>query len=222
MKLLIHGFGKLKEAINKMIPFWFIIAYPVILLSSIIFLLFAMKKYGHFSLLRRTMSGLGGEHKKSQIYFDISMILVGLGTIILAYFLNLKLPNTIENIIMTFAMVMACVGTIFVSFFPESFRKKDKLVTHYMTAGTAFAGFFIAALFFSIIILTTNISNWLLIFPILVILSLIGCSHTIKYNKPYYPGIKRKFMKNINIWEWFSIISIFIWVISLYLILSFI
>lgn len=196
------------------IPIPYAIIFGVTYIAFIIVIIICTQIYPNYSILGRTISGLGNpEHKTARI-FNISIIIMGIVYLPFPYFLFLAMPKIILTYIGTFFFFLSPIGMILVGFFPEN---KEKM--HAIAAVLAMGGPLLANL---ILIYPFLISNLNIIIPIISIILLILCVplciSALKSLQSYEPDKKiEKIIFNINLWEWLQFIVLRIWVLAIYI-----
>ena len=199
------------------LPLWYSITFPVVFVSFFILIYISYKKFPHYSILTRTISGLGNLKRKSGLFFDIGLILIGSSSIPLFYFLYQELPQSLlSSIGIVLLFVGGSVGSTLEGFFDES-----KLKPHLFSSFIAFGAIIIGSiLLISPFLQSEAIPNWMVILNILIPITSVFCGISALYNIPYKPGIKKPILHNVNLWEWILFLVICLWISLIFIILA--
>jgi hypothetical protein len=199
-----------------LIPLWFAISYPIAIIFFILILYFCSKKYPkkkHYSILSRSISGLGNEKYESSKLFKEDFFFIPLANVFLISFLSLFLHKNNFSVISIYFLLIGEAATLITSFATEDFKNKVKFIAHLIFSSIAFASTIIGFILLGFSL--KSMSILVIPFSFLPLLLGIFAGISVFYNLKYVPDVKKPILKNINFWEWlmfFSIIFLFIFI----------
>jgi hypothetical membrane protein len=199
-----------------LLPIWYAILFGITVIGFLISLFICTRLYPppRYSILTRTISGLGHPDHKSAKIFNPIMITMGVVLALFPYFLLQVLPvSWLTNIgIGTFFCVPA--GLILVGVFPEH-KESGHLVGAVLCLGGSLLanGFLIYPIFIS------PLSNFIIVIQIIILIVCVPLSISAAKQLPSYIPDQRieKILYNLNLWEWSQFLALQTWIFALYL-----
>ena len=200
-------------------PLWYAILFGVSIISFIIVIIICIQLYPKYSILTRTISGLGNQEKRSAKLFNFTIAIMGFIMIPFPYYLFqvlLMRPITYIGIGIFFCNP---IGLILLGIFPENKEKP-----HLVAAGLGMGGSLLANLILLYPILLSTLSIILVVITIIMLIFCVPLTiSAIKNVRSYEPDKKvEKIIFNLNFWEWIQFIVLQIWIFALYVNLIFI
>ncbi len=198
------------------LPLWYTILLGIAFGSFAILILICIKLYSppKYSILTRTISGLGSPEHKSHKIFNPTVLVIGIILTPFPYFLLQVLPPswmTTLGIILFFGVPL---GLILVGIFPE-----DKETGHMIGAIMSIGGAFIANLLLFYPILQSSLHFVINLFQIIILIFCIPLAYSAVKHMPSYEPDKpiKKISYNTNLWEWSVFLSLQAWILALYI-----
>ncbi|MHA1131586.1 MAG: DUF998 domain-containing protein [Candidatus Helarchaeota archaeon] len=199
-----------------LLPLWYAILLGIgfILLPILVGICIKLYPPPKYSILRRTISGLGSPEHKSYKIFNPMMSGMGIALLPLPYFLMQALPPTWLTYSGSFVFSTIPIGMIIVGIFHE-----DKNTGHMTGAILAFGGALITNILLFYPVIQSALSIIITVIQVLVFAMCIPLFYAfIKYISVYEPDEPiQKIYLNINLWEWSAFLSLFAWIIALYI-----
>jgi hypothetical membrane protein len=198
------------------LPLWYAVLFGVGIIAVPIILAICIKLYPppKYSILRRTISGLGEPPHRGYKLFNPMMVTMGIFVLPLPYFLLQVLPPSwlaYVGIVILFAVPF---GIIMVGLFHAG-----KPTGHMIGALSAFGGALIANVFLFYPFLISPLSIIISIMQ----LELFGICVPLfyaffKHFPVYEPDVPiEKISHNLNLWEWSAFLSLLAWIIAVYI-----
>ena len=202
-----------------LLPFWYAILLGVVFIIYPILIVICIHRYPppKFSILSRTISGLGGpDHPKSAKIFNPTVIIMGILTFPMPYFILQVLPLNVLTYIGIVAFFCIPAGLIIVGFFPE-----DKNTPHMTAAVMTLGGALISNIFLLYPVLISDLSIAITIIQVITLIICIPLAYSAAIQLPsetWESDVKiEKLIENINFWEWAIFIDLQIWIIAFYI-----
>ena len=202
-------------------------SFTLLVAISAFFLLVGVKKYKDFSFLTHWISNLGEWKTKSRIYFSASLLLIGALGIDFLQKLSTFLPNTIFLSLGILSFYGALASLVAIVFLPIG--RNTEL--HMKIGAILYRLFINLALIALIFPLATLKSTLVIVLTLTAIfftnmLSVSGGTLYKKYgeipiNLTKVRNKEKSFVtKNATIWEWLTVVSLLVWVITVNTILG--
>ena len=198
------------------LPLWYAILLAIAFGLFPVIILICLKLYPppKFSILRRTISGLGSPDHRSHKIFNPTMIIMGIIITPLPYFLLQVLPlNWMTTIgIITFFGVP--VGLLFIGLFHEN-RNTGHMAGAYMSLG----GSLLTNIFLFYPILESALNLAINLIQIIILIVCFPLAYAFVKHMPSYEPDKpiEKISHNVNLWEWSVFLSLIAWIAALYI-----
>lgn len=202
-----------------LIPTWFAILYPAAIIVSLFMLYASSKQYPqkkHYSILSRSISGLGNKKYKSCKLFREDIFFIPVINIILIYFLYLSLAKTTTVYVGIAFLIIGEISTILTSFATEDFTNKRKFITHFVFSIIAFLFTIVGLIILAFVFKDSTIFKQVVPFNFLPIIFGILAGIAAIYNLKYAPDVKKPLFKNIDLWEWMMFFSIILCFVLIY------
>ena len=196
------------------LPLWYAILFGIGIIAFISIIIICTRRYPNYSILRRTISGLGLPDYRSAKLFNPAMSLMGILLFPFPFYLIPALPPHWTTTIGIIAFICNPIGLILLGLFPE-----HKETGHIIAAGLGMGGLIIANIFLIYPILISDLSK---IIAVLTIITLFNCvplaiaaRKTLRTYVPDQPIDKLIF--NLNLWEWSQFILLQLWIVAIYI-----
>ncbi len=200
------------------LPLWYALLLGISLIIYPILLIICIKRYPppKYSILTRTISGLGLPEHRSYKIFNHTVVYMGLLMMPFPYFVFQVLSKSWLTYIGTGAFFFIPLGLILVGLFPE-----HKDTPHMIAAVCSIGGALITNIFLLYPILISNFSIAITILQIGVLIICIPLAYSASIQLPsetWQPDQKiEKILENINLWEWMVFLALQIWIAALYI-----
>ena len=195
------------------LPPWYAILFGIGIIVFITIIGICTRLYPNYSILRRTISGLGHPDYKSAKLFNPTLFFMGILLFPFPLYLLQALPAHWTTTIGIIAFLCNPIGLILLAIFPE-----HKETGHVIAGGLGMGGLIIANIFLLYPILISDLST---IIVVLTIITLFNCvplaiaaRKTLRTYVPDQPIDKLIF--NLNLWEWSQFILLQLWIVAIY------
>jgi len=199
-----------------LLPLWYEILFGITFIGFLISLGICTQLYPppKYSLLTRTISGLGHPDHKSAKIFNPTMITMGIILAPLPYFLIQVLPASWLTNIGIGAFFCVPAGLILVGVFPE--HKESR---HIIAAVLSLGGSLLANGFLIYPIFVSPLSNFIIGIQIIILIVCVPLTISAAKQLPSYTPDQRieKILYNLNLWEWTQFLTLQTWIFALYL-----
>jgi hypothetical membrane protein len=201
-----------------MIPLWYAILFGIGIILFIIILLICTRLYPNYSILRRTISGLGNPEYKSAKFFNSAIFSMGILLFPFPYFLFQALPAQWLTYIGIGAFFCNPIGLILLGLFPE-----HKETGHIIAAGLGMGSLIIANIFLLYPILTSALSKFIVVITVISLMNSVFLAIAARKNAGIYVPDQpvEKIIYNLNLWEWLQFILLQTWIVAIYVNLLF-
>jgi hypothetical membrane protein len=200
------------------LPLWYAILFGIGIIGFITIIVICTRLYPNYSILRRTISGLGHPDYRSAKLFNPTLIIIGLLLFPFPFYLLQALPPHWTTSIGIIAFFCNPIGLVLLGFFPE-----HKETGHVIAGGLGMGGLIIANIFLLYPIFISDLSKVIVVITIITLLNgillAIAARKTIATYVPDQPI--EKLLYNLNLWEWSQFILLQLWIVALYLNLLF-
>ncbi len=199
------------------LPLWYAILFGIGIIVFITIIVICTRLYPNYSILRRTISGLGHPDYRSAKLFNPTLSVMGLLLFPFPFYLIQALPIHWTTTIGILAFFCNPIGLILLAIFPE-----HKETGHVITGGLGMGGLIIANIFLLYPILS-DLSKIIVLIIIITLLNsvplTIAARKTLGTYVPDQPIDKIVF--NLNLWEWSQFILLQLWIVAIYINLLF-
>jgi hypothetical membrane protein len=201
------------------LPLWYAILFGVVIIGFSIVIIICTRLYPNYSMLTRTISGLGNPKYKSHKLFNPAMMILGLATLPLPYYVYISLPPTPLTTIGCIFFICNPIGIFLVGVFNE-----EKNTGHIIGAVLGM-GF----LLFATMLLIYPLTQSDIFHPFIVAIAAIAIINCVplaysayKSARDYVGDVKiDRLLENINFFEWMEFLILQMLIISMYLNLVF-
>jgi hypothetical membrane protein len=197
---------------------WYAILLGIGIIGFIIIIVICTRLYPNYSILRRTISGLGHPDYRSAKLFNPTMFIMGFILFPFPFYLIQALPAHWTTIIGIIAFICNPIGLILLGIFPE-----HKETAHVIAGGLCMGGSIIANIFLLYPILISDLSKIIVVITIIVLLNCIPLAIAARKTMGTYVPDQpiAKLIYNLNLWEWSQFLLLQLWIIALYINLLF-
>src|SRR3989304_9016085 len=193
--------------------------YSIYILVFLVILFVSTKLYKGYSISKFWISALGEKSSKSRTLFNFSVIILGLLNTTFVNILSNYLPRTISSAASVVLLYIYSVSILLSGIFTKDSNFK---IHNFLSRLLYFSGFFAFITLIKPILMSNDISDWIVILNLLVLTtaSIFLYSYTKMLKKlkivpntleNYHFTGKILSINNIAVWEWVAFLAILIW-----------